>query len=381
MTAGSSIELRVLAWGTEGARLERMAREFTRENPGIDVRITSVPSNTAHDKLFAGIAAGEVPDVAVVGASWMPELAQANALEEVPADIDQSQLLPAAVKVMQVDGKTLGVPWFLDTRVLFYRTDIAEKAGMRAAPRTWDELRAAARAMQSKGGAKYGISLPTDSWHIFLPFVYEAGADLTDGRRVRFDTPEVAEASAYYKSFVDEGLTPGVSRHGFEIAPAFVRGTHPMFVSGAWQMRLISEVGGEAMDGRWAVAPMPRGRVDASMLGGGIWTVPKGGRHHAAGWKFVKWMSRPEAQAEWYTAVGGLPPSRAAWSLPAVADDPFAQVFRRQLDSALPAPPVPRWQAISTAVEVRLDSLLRSDSDGREMATELEAAASSVEAQ
>ena len=194
----------------------------------------------------------------------------------VPADFDQGQFLPAAVDAVRVNGTAYGVPWFLDTRVLFYRTDIAEKAGVTAAPTTWAELKEAARAMQSRGGAKYGISLPTDSWHIFLPFLYQAGADITDGQRVNLNTPEVAAGSAYYKSFVDEGLTPSVVREGFEIAPAFVRGTHPMFVSGAWQMRRIREVGGPSMDGRWAVAPLPRGRTEASTFGGGIWTVPKG---------------------------------------------------------------------------------------------------------
>lgn len=229
--------LRVLAWGTEGSKLDDMAARFTREHPDIDLRITSVTSSAAHEKLLVGIAGGEVPDVAVVGASNMAALAHTHALEKAPAEFDQRQFLPAAIDAVQINGTAYGVPWFLDTRVLFYRTDIAAKAGVTAAPTTWAELKEAARAMQSKGGAKYGISLPTDSWHIFLPFLYQAGADITDGQRVNLNTPEVAAASAYYKSFVDEGLTPSVVREGFEIAPAFVRGTHPMFISGAWQMR------------------------------------------------------------------------------------------------------------------------------------------------
>src|SRR5688572_20356128 len=74
--------LRVLAWGTEGSKLDDMAAQFTREHPGINVRITSVTSSAAHDKLLVGIAGGEVPDVAVVGASYMAALAHTHALEK-----------------------------------------------------------------------------------------------------------------------------------------------------------------------------------------------------------------------------------------------------------------------------------------------------------
>ena len=370
--------LRVLAWGTEGSKLDDMAARFTREHPDIDLRITSVTSSAAHEKLLVGIAGGEVPDVAVVGASNMAALAHTHALEKAPAEFDQRQFLPAAIDAVQINGTAYGVPWFLDTRVLFYRTDIAAKAGVTAAPTTWAELKEAARAMQSKSGAKYGISLPTDSWQIFLPFLYQAGADITDGPRVSLNTPEVAAATAYFKSFVDEGLTPSVVREGFEIAPAFVRGTHPMFISGAWQMRRIREVGGPSTDGRWAVAPLPRGRTEASTFGGGIWTVPKGSSHRKTAWEFVKWMSEPAQQAEWYTAVGALPASRAAWSLPALADDPHAQVFRTQLRTAKRPPALPEWPAIAAAIEVRLDALVRMHSDGQEMAEQLDAAANSV---
>jgi len=106
--------------------------------------------------------------------------------------------------------------------------------------------------------------------------------------------------------------------------------------------------------------------------------VPKGSSHHKAAWEFVKWMSQPAQQAEWYTAVGALPASRAAWSLPALADDPHAQVFRTQLRTAKRPPAVPQWPAIAAAIEVRLDALVRMHSDGREMAERLDAAANSV---
>ncbi len=69
------------------------------------------------------------------------------------------------------------MPWYVETRVLYYRTDIAEKAGITAPPATWDELKAMAKAMQDKGGAKWGISLGTKNWQEYLPFLWSNGGE------------------------------------------------------------------------------------------------------------------------------------------------------------------------------------------------------------
>ena len=72
------------------------------------------------------------------------------------------------------------MPWYVETRLLYYRKDIAEKAGITDPPATWDELKAAAKAMQDKGGAKYGISLGTKNWQEYLPFLWSNGGDVID---------------------------------------------------------------------------------------------------------------------------------------------------------------------------------------------------------
>ena len=73
----------------------------------------------------------------------------------------------------------------------------------------------------------------------------------------RSTRPQGAEATGFYKSFADEGLSPNTTKQGFDITPAFVRGTHPMFFSGPWHMGLVNEAGGKGFDKKWAVAPMP----------------------------------------------------------------------------------------------------------------------------
>ena len=250
------------------------------------------------------------------------------------------------------------MPWYVETRLLYYRTDIAKKAGITEAPKTWDELKATARAMQDKGGAKYGINLSTNNWQEYLPFVWQAGGDLAKGDEFTLNSPQGAEATGFYKSFADEGLSPNTTKQGFDITPAFVRGTHPMFFSGPWHMGLIDEAGGKGFDKKWAVAPMPTKETNTSFVGGSNWAVFKSTENRDAAWKFVEWMSKPETQAKWYEVSSDLPANQAAWKLPALAEDPNVAIFGKQLENAKSPPPFPKWEEIGTALNAELDKVI-----------------------
>ena len=247
----------VWAPGVEGEKLPELARDFEKENPGVKVKVTPIAIDQAHDKILTSIAGGKTPDVSWVGSTWMGEFAKTGALDEAPSSIDQSQFFQGARDAVTVDGKAYGVPWHVETRLLYYRTDIAKKAGITSPPKTWDELKEMARALQSKGGAKYGINLSTNNWQEWAPFVWQNGGEIAEGDKYTLTSPEAVEATEFYKSFYDEKLAPPATPQGFDIVPAFVRGTHPMFFSGPWHMGLIDEAGGKGFDKKWTIAKMP----------------------------------------------------------------------------------------------------------------------------
>jgi multiple sugar transport system substrate-binding protein len=291
----------------------------------------------------------------------MGELARTQTLDEAPASIDQSQFFKGVADTVKVDGKTYGVPWYVETRLLYYRTDIAKKAGVTEAPKTWDELKETARKMQEQGGAKYGINLSTNNWQEFT-----------------LNTPQGAEATGFYKSFADEGLSPNTTKQGFDITPAFVRGTHPMFFSGPWHMGLIKEAGGEGFDKKWAVAPMPTKATNTSFVGGSNWAVFKTTKNRDAAWKFVEWTAKPETQAKWYEISSDLPANQAAWDLPALSEDPNVKVFGQQLENAKSPPPFPKWEEIGTALNTELDKVIRTKDTGAQAAEQLEKTVDSI---
>jgi multiple sugar transport system substrate-binding protein len=376
--SSGAVTLHVWVRGTEGKAITDVLPEFERAHPGIDVRVTDVPNEASHEKYLAAIAGQSTPDVALLGTTWMAEFAGTGALEPVPADMDMSQFFPSSVSTTTVGGTRYGVPWYVETRALFYRTDIAQRAGVRSPPRTWDELKAMARAMQRDGGAQYGIHLSTSNWLEFMPFVWQAGGDVLQDDHVVLDSPEAAEAFTFYKSFFDEGLTPTNQRTDFQIVPAFVRGTHPMFFSGPWQMRKLDAAGGPGFDRKWAVAPVPSHRTGLSFVGGGNWAVFRSSSHRDAAWAFVRWASGPRTQARFYELSNLLPANRTAWTLPALTGSPYIRVFGEQLEHARSPTPTPRWERVSHALETNLDTLLRGGESGAAGARRLNASVAAV---
>jgi multiple sugar transport system substrate-binding protein len=340
----------VWAMGAEGEKLSVLADDFMAENPGTTVNVTPIAWDVAHDKLLTSVAGNTTPDISQMGTTWMGEFASTGALAEVPDDIDLDTTYEGARNTAIVDGTAYGVPWYVETRVLYYRTDIAEKAGITEPPTTWDELKEMAVAMKEQGGARYGISLSPNNWQELLPFVWQNGGEAASEDGFSFDSPEVVEALAFYKSFFEEGLTSPSVPEGFDVTQGFVAGTHPMFFSGPWHMSLIEEQGGAELEGKWDVALMPEKETRTSFVGGSDLVVFEDSGNKDLAWAFVRYTLDPTVQQKWYTEVSALPSVESAWDEGELSTDENLALFGEQLGDAKSPPPIPKWEQIAAEV-------------------------------
>jgi len=360
--------LTVWAMGAEGDKLGGLAKQFMAQNPSIKVRVTPVSWDVAHDKILTSIAGRKTPDVSLVGSTWMAEFADTGALDEPPDSVKKSAFFPAAWKNVVVDGKAKGVPWYVETRVLYYRTDLAKKAGFNRAPQTWADLRKLAKAYKQKAGTDHGIALAPNNWQELLPFAWQAGSKVaTSDGKFHLDDAGMRKALAFDKSFFDAGLTPKRVPQGFDVTQGFVSGADPMFFSGPWHLALIRDQGGAKLRGKWNVALMPKEKTRTSFLGGGDLVVFKDSGSKDAAWKFVNWLSKPSVQAKWYQSVGDLPSVKSAWNSGKLATDPHLKVFRKQLDDASPPPVLSKWEEVASAINDEMEKVLtggESPADG-----------------
>src|SRR5262249_28256267 len=172
------------AMGREGEVVRGLVPDFERLNPDVRVRVQQIPWSAAHEKLLTAFVGGAMPDVFQAGNTWLPELAALGAIEPLDARLAGSavardDVFPGILDTNVIDGTTWGVPWYVDTRLLFYRRDLLAAAGVTEPPRTWRAwLDAMARVRARDGGDGFAILLPLREWQPPVILALQRGAEL-----------------------------------------------------------------------------------------------------------------------------------------------------------------------------------------------------------
>lgn len=367
----------VWAMGAEGEQLGQLAEGFMEDNPDATVEVTAIPWDAAHDKIATSIAGGQTPDVSLIGTTWMGEFAQTGALDPTPDAFSADDFFEGAWDTTEVDGTSYGIPWYVETRLIYYRKDLADQAGLQP-PTTWDELKTFVKGLQG-AGASDGISLPpgaTGAWQTFMPFGWSNGVELTDGEDWTLNTPEMTEALEYYASFFSEGLAPDTASTA--LVSDFIAGTVGAFVSGPWHMALLNEQGGPDFAGKYDVALMPKQVTATSFVGGGDLVVFEDSENRDGAWKFVQYLSDPEVQSRFYTMVGALPSVQSAWESGELASDPMLVKFGEQLDDAKSPPAIPTWEQVADVIDGELEKVVVAGQDPTAAVEAMQSGAESI---
>lgn len=365
--ADEKVTLNVWGMGEEAKTLPVLAEAFKKENPNITVNVQALPWDQGHDKLLTAIASKKGPDVIQMGTSWIPEFAEAGALADLAPYVGQyPELNPdnfyeGAVAAGKAGDKYVSSPWYVETRVLYYRTDLLKEAGYDKAPQTWEELSDAAQKLAKRGDGKYGISIDPKEQSLGFMFSRQNGAKwFTDDGKPNFSDDKFVEAVQYLNSFYQNGSAP--KDLGLDIVPAFKQGILPMFISGPWMIKLIQDQAPD-INGKWTIAVLPKKENNISLLGGSNLSIFEYSKNKDAAAKFIAFMSKPETQVKWMEQTSSLPAATAAWENDKLKNDEFYKVIGEQLKAAQPMPVIPEWAQISDSYLKHFEVIYRSNAD------------------
>jgi len=381
--------LRFWAMGREAEVVAELLPGFERENPGLRVEVQAIPWTAAHEKLLTAYAADAMPDLLQLGNTWVAEFAALDALEPLQARIDASAVVepedwfPGIWETSVVDGQVLGVPWYVDTRLLFYRKDILRAAGVEAPPRTWEEWARAMEAVQRHvGPGRYAILLPLNEFEPQLSLALQQDDPLlrAGGTRGNFDSPGFRRALAFYARIFEEGWAPVLSETQISnVWDEFFRGFNAFYLSGPWNIREFRRRAPPELADAWGTMPLPGpDGPGAGIAGGTSLVLPRGGRNGDAAWRLVEYLSRPEVQRRFHALSGNLPPRRSTWAHPELAEDPLAAAFRDQLERVRPAPRVLEWERIAQEIRLVTERVVRGGLPEEQAVRELDASVDAI---
>jgi len=370
VAADAKQTLTVWAMGTEGEKLADVAKAYQKTHPNITVKVTPVGWDVAHQKLVAAAAADKLPDVVQMGGTYLGEFADMGVLEPVDTKtVKEGDFFPAAWDQVSYDGKAYGVPWYVDTRVLYYRTDLAAKAGLETAPATMTDLRTAAEAYQKKAGTKWGLSIQPgglDTVQSFYPFLYSAGGELlTKDDKPVIDSAAAVKALENYGSYFPKGLSAKSVRPGYDVTKDFNTGSVPMFFGGPWIMSLLDDNYPD-LKGKWAIGPVPTDVSSVSMAGGSSLAISADSEHKAAAKQFIASLTNAQGQADWYERTRDLPANKAAWETGELATDANLKIWRKQLESAKTPPSDPKLTEITSKVDTAIEQVTQGRSSAKD---------------
>lgn len=371
--AGGPVVLRFWAFGREGEVVREMVPEFERRNPGIRVDVQQVPWRAAHEKLLTAFVGRQTPDIVPIGNTWVPEFAAIGALEPLGARVAASPVFApndyfrGLWETNVIDGALYGVPWYADTRLLFYRTDLLREAGIDGPPRTWTEFRDALRRVKARAGqGQYAALLPLDEWSQPAIFGLQAGAAILrdEGRFGGFREPAFRRGAAFYLSLFEERLAPVASNAQVSnVYQQFERGEFAFYVTGPWNIGEFRARLSPAMRGRWSTAPLPAPDGEpypgVSLAGGTSLVVFAASPHKDAAFRFLEYLSEPAQQVRLFELTGDLPARTAGWQAPGLAEDPQAEAFRVQLERVVPTPKVPEWENVAWQLADAMEAAAR----------------------
>lgn len=365
-------------------RMQKLASDFTTKNPDIQLEWVTLEENILRQRVTTDIATkGGQYDVVTVGNYEVPIWARQNwlrPLDALPADYDTDDLLPAVRAALSVDGKLYAAPFYGESAMVMYRTDLAEKAGVTLGDSpTWAQVLDAAEKMTDRDAGISGICLRGkagwgENMALLTAMANSYGASWFDAEwKPQFDQPEWKEAATDYVNAITKFGPPGASSNGFnENLALFQQGKCGIWIDATVAASFVTDPGESTVADKVGFAQFPN-KEGVDNHGNWLWSwnlgIPASTDAPAAAEKFVAWATSKDytnlvaTEEGWRAAPPGTRTSLYE-NADYKAEAPFADMTLMSMNAATPDKPsvkdtpytggqfvaIPEFQAIGTAV-------------------------------
>lgn len=355
----NEVVIKFWAMGSEAEQITKILPEFEKKYPNIKVKVQQIPWTAAQEKLITAFASDNTPDVCQLGNTWIPQFAALNAIIDLSDFISKSEIIKpkkffnGVWETNIIDNKVYGIPWYVDTRLMFYRKDVFQKTGFNEPPKNWNELYQLCKKIReiNNDKEKYPIFIPTNEWNTFIIFALQAGAELLKENNTRgnFSSKEFKEAFDFLIKFHKEKLTPIGMMQVTNVYQAMTDEYISIYFSGPWNIPEFKKWMTGNLSDKWATAPMPGYKNEypgLSLAGGSSLVIFKNSKYKNEVLKLIEFFSDSEIQLKVYNLTYNLPAVIEAWNDSTLSEDIYMKAFYQQLQNVVPTPKIPEWEQI-----------------------------------
>jgi multiple sugar transport system substrate-binding protein len=350
--------------------LEKLVKPF-EEKTGIKVKITSVDWGAAWSKITTAATSGDVPDLVQLGSTWVSAITAMGALDEISSEAVKSlggskAFVPVSWTTTGVEnsGKVTAIPWLVDARALYFRSDVLRKAGLTSGNlNSWDGFKASLKkiydadiVIEDKPVATLGISGKND-WnviHCLAPWIWMAGGDFlsADRKTCVLDSDAAFAGISYYINLVRDGYVPleYLELNTAQVSGNFNDGACAMYFDGPYEIKTLtrpaSEGGaqGSLTSRNFAIVGYPQGpKGRATFVGGSNLGIFKQAKNKAGALALIQYLTAKQPQVDYAKTSGFLPAKLDAFTDPFFANDPNRKIFKEAVLYGRTYPAIPSW--------------------------------------
>lgn len=341
-------------WLMEGSLTEGLIGSFVGDyesrNPGVEVEVTLQGWPGIDKKVTAALLSGEGPDVLEIGNTQVAQYVATGKVQNLTIrmfDLGGEEWLPGPAASGQVDGYQYGVPFYAANRVVVYRKDLFEAAGITSPPRTREEWLAGTAALDALPGVQ-GIYLPGQNWYVLAGFVWDEGGRLAVERsghwRGALHTPRALRGMEFYRKLHSYGAAPADSDEAKpDQEKVFASGGVAQLITVPGSARLIVDAAPD-LKGKLGFFPLPGkkpGRPGAVFTGGSVLIMPERERTDQAAYDLVRLLSGDRWQRRIAETMSYVP--NKAKLADALEGDPGAEAMARAAEQGRTVPASPGW--------------------------------------
>ena len=287
-------------------RMQKLTDDFTKKNPDIQLNWVTLEENVLRERVTTDIATkGGQYDVITIGNYEVPIWAKQNwllALDNLGSDYDVDDLLPAIRGGLSVDGKLYAAPFYGESAMIMYRTDLFEKAGLKMPDSpTWEFIGDAARKITDRSAGVSGICLRGKAgWGENMAFLTAldnsfGGRWFDENWTPQFDQPEWKDSLQFYVDLMKDAGPEGASSNGFnENLTLFQQGKCGMWIDATVAASFVSDPKNSTVADKVGFAIFPS-KEGVNNHGNWLWSwnlaIPASSQKAEAAEKFVSWAT------------------------------------------------------------------------------------------
>lgn len=337
--------------GKEEAALKKVVDAFNQKGGAIEIQLLGIPYDAFADKITAAIPRDKGPDLFIAAHDRIGDWAAKQVIEPVDfwlTDDIRGRYLPPTMKALTYDDAVYGLPMAFKMVVLFYNPALVPSP-----PATTDDMIAAAKKATDAGKQRFGLVYENANFYYQMAWMHGFGGEVFNKRgKPTLGSDEVIASLAFARRLArDEGIMPQEVTASL-VTTLFNKGQAGMVISGPWFMGEIDP------SVRYQVATLPtisqNGKKAQPALTAEAIIMSAKSAHKKEAFEVMQYLTGVEAGVVMATEGRQPVARREVYDDARVKGDATLQVFRRQLDTAVPMPNTPAmlmvWSPMTTAM-------------------------------